>query len=173
MKNSKIKIVLTAVLFVLAVVQGNAQISKAEIVATGLTCSMCSNAINKQLKSMPEVESVSTDLNTNTFTVQLKANNTLTPKALKNSIEKTGFFIGSLVLTVDLGAVNGQENEKVQNQSGTYVFVEKGKKPSGSLQIQVLNEGFVTKKEFKKSAKMLAKYADVLGQENTYLVKSI
>lgn len=91
-KNSKIKIVLTAVLFVLAVVQGNAQISKVEIVATGLTCSMCSNAINKQLKSMPEVESVSTDLNTNTFTVQLKANNTLTPKALKNSIEKTGFL---------------------------------------------------------------------------------
>lgn len=173
MKNSKIKIVLTAVLFVLAVVQGNAQISKAEIVATGLTCSMCSNAINKQLKSMPEVESVSTDLNTNTFTVQLKANNTLTPKALKNSIEKTGFFIGSLVLTVDLDAVNGQENEKAQNQSGTYVFVAKGKKPAGSLQIQVLNEGFVTKKEFKKSAKMLAKYADVLGQENTYLVKSI
>lgn len=172
-KNSKIKIVLTAVLFVLAVVQGNAQISKAEIVATGLTCSMCSNAINKQLKSMPEVESVSTDLNTNTFTVQLKANNTLTPKALKNSIEKTGFFIGSLVLTVDLGAVNGQENEKVQNQSGTYVFVAKGKKLAGSIQIQVLNEGFVTKKEFKKSAKMLAKYADVLGQENTYLVKSI
>lgn len=173
MKNSKIKIVLTAVLFVLAVVQGNAQISKVEIVATGLTCSMCSNAINKQLKSMPEVESVSTDLNTNTFTVQLKANNTLTPKALKNSIEKTGFFIGSLVLTVDLGAVNGQENEKVQNQSGTYVFAEKAKKSSGPMQVQLLNEGFVTKKEFKKSAKMLAKYADVLGQENTYLVKSI
>lgn len=171
MKNSKIKIVLTAVLFVLAVVQGNAQISKAEIVATGLTCSMCSNAINKQLKSMPEVESVSTDLNTNTFTVQLKANNTLTPKALKNSIEKTGFFIGSLVLTVDLGAVNTQEDEKVQSKSGTYVFVEKGKKAAGPMQVQVLNEGFVTKKEFKKSAKMLAKYADVLAQENTYLVK--
>ncbi|MGZ9676787.1 heavy-metal-associated domain-containing protein [Flavobacterium sp. GNP001] len=171
MKNSKIKIVLTAMLFVLAVVQGNAQISKAEIIATGLTCSMCSNAINKQLKSMPEVESVSTDLNTNTFTVQLKANNTLTPKALKNSIEKTGFFIGSLVLTVDLGAVNTQENEKVQSKSGTYVFVEKGKKATGPIQMQVLNEGFVTKKEFKKSAKMLAKYADVLAQENTYLVK--
>lgn len=77
------------------------------------------------------------------------------------------------MLTVDLGAVNGQENEKVQNQSGTYVFVAKGKKLAGSIQIQVLNEGFVTKKEFKKSAKMLAKYADVLGQENTYLVKSI
>jgi copper chaperone CopZ len=171
MKNSKIKIVLTAMLFVLAVVQGNAQISKAEIIATGLTCSMCSNAINKQLKSMPEVESVSTDLNTNTFTVQLKANNTLTPKALKNSIEKTGFFIGSLVLTVDLGTVNTQENEKVQSKSGTYVFVEKGKKATGPIQMQVLNEGFVTKKEFKKSAKMLAKYADVLAQENTYLVK--
>ena len=36
----------------------NAQIVKAEIRATGLTCSMCSNAINKQLKTVPEVVNV-------------------------------------------------------------------------------------------------------------------
>ena len=53
-------------------IKSNAQIVKAEIRATGLTCSMCSNAINKQLKSMPEVINVETDLNTNTFTVELE-----------------------------------------------------------------------------------------------------
>ena len=53
-------------------IKSNAQIIKAEIRATGLTCSMCSNAINKQLKSMTEVVNVETDLNTNTFTVTLK-----------------------------------------------------------------------------------------------------
>jgi copper chaperone CopZ len=51
-----------------------AQISKAEIIATGLTCSMCSNAINKQLKTLPEVVTVETDLNTNTFTVTREGN---------------------------------------------------------------------------------------------------
>ena len=80
-------------------IKSNAQIVKAEIRATGLTCSMCSNAINKQLKSMPEVANVETDLNTNTFTVTLKEGNSLTPKVFKEKVEKAGFFIGSLVLT--------------------------------------------------------------------------
>jgi hypothetical protein len=35
-----------------------AQMQKAEIKATGLTCSMCSNAINKQLKAMSGVTTV-------------------------------------------------------------------------------------------------------------------
>lgn len=70
----------------------NAQISKAEIRATGLTCSMCSNAINKQLKSLPEVVNVETDLNTNTFTVTLVEGNTLSPKIFKEKVEKAGFY---------------------------------------------------------------------------------
>ncbi|MBK8850443.1 MAG: heavy-metal-associated domain-containing protein [Saprospiraceae bacterium] len=57
---------------VLVFANADAQISKAEIVATGLTCSMCSNAINKQLKSLTDVDSVVIDLNTNTFVVHLK-----------------------------------------------------------------------------------------------------
>ncbi len=70
----------------------NAQISKAEIRATGLTCSMCSNAINKQLKALPEVANITTDLNTNTFTVTLNENTSITPKTFKQSVEKAGFF---------------------------------------------------------------------------------
>lgn len=80
-------------------IKSNAQIIKAEIRATGLTCSMCSNAINKQLKSMTEVVNVETDLNTNTFTVTLKEGNDLSPKVFKEKVEKAGFFIGSLVVT--------------------------------------------------------------------------
>ena len=161
--------------FVLIVTMSSyAQITKAEIIATGLTCSMCSNAINKQLKSMDEVANVSTNLNTNTFTVTLKQNSTLTANTLKESVEKTGFFIGSMVLTIDLGTVKIAENEKLTKRSGTYVFVNGGDKAiEGLVKVQVLNEGFVTKKEFKKAAKMHAKYADIVAQENTYLIKSI
>jgi copper chaperone CopZ len=73
-------------------IKSNAQIIKAEIRATGLTCSMCSNAINKQLKSMLEVANVETDLNTNTFTVTLKEGNDLSPKVFKEKVEKAGFY---------------------------------------------------------------------------------
>lgn len=174
MKNINLKFILIACLVLIASVKSYSQISKVEIIATGLTCSMCSNSINKQFKSMAEVESVSTDLNTNTFTIFLKENNSLTPKALKASVEKTGFFIGSMVLTIDLGNVQIKQNLKVQQNSGTYVFVAgPDQSIKGSVQVKVLNDGYVTKKEFKKSAKVLDKYTELSSQENTYLVKTI
>ena len=174
MKNINLKFILIACLVLIASVKSYSQISKVEIIATGLTCSMCSNSINKQFKSMAEVESVSTDLNTNTFTIFLKENNSLTPKALKASVEKTGFFIGSMVLTIDLGNVQIKQNVKVQQNSGTYVFVAgPDQSLKGSVQVKVLNDGYVTKKEFKKSAKVLDKYTELSSQENTYLVKTI
>ena len=69
-KINKAYIVIASIILMFSL-KSNAQIVKAEIRATGLTCSMCSNAINKQLKSMPEVAKV----------------------------ENAGFFIGSLIIT--------------------------------------------------------------------------
>lgn len=123
----------------------NAQISKAEVRATGLTCSMCSNAINKQLKSLPEVVNVETDLNTNTFTVTLAEGNTLSPKVFKEKVEKAGFFIGSLVLTTKAETI----------KQGAYVLVNNAPNDNVEIQIQVLDKGYVTEKEFKKLSKSL------------------
>ena len=122
-----------------------AQIVKAEIRATGLTCSMCSNAINKQLKSLPEVVNVETDLNTNTFTVTLAEANTLSPKVFKDKVEKAGFFIGSLVLTTKAETI----------KQGAYVLVNNASSNNTEVQIQILDKGYVTEKEFKKLSKSL------------------
>ncbi|MFY7965547.1 MAG: heavy-metal-associated domain-containing protein, partial [Chitinophagaceae bacterium] len=70
------------------------QITKAEIIATGLTCSMCSNAIYKQLKATDGVDSVKTDLNKNMFIVFLSETRNVSPVVLKEKIEKAGFFVG-------------------------------------------------------------------------------
>ena len=121
----------------------NAQIVKAEIRATGLTCSMCSNAINKQLKSMPEVINVETDLNTNTFTVTLKEGNGLSPKVFKEKVEKAGFFIGSLVVTAKSNTIT----------QSSYIMVNDKKSNASEIQFQVVDKGYVTEKEFKKLSK--------------------
>lgn len=133
----------------------NAQISKAEIRATGLTCSMCSNAINKQLKALPEVAHVETDLNTNTFTVTLNENTTISPSTFKQSVEKAGFFIGSLVVTSKSSSV---KNEK-------YIVVDAKTINSEEVTFQVLDKGYVTDKEYKKLSKSLKKL-------ETYLVNN-
>ena len=167
--NIKKQLILLVMLFSIA--NSYSQITKAEIIATGLTCSMCSNAINKQLKAMPEVEKVMIDLNNNTFMVNFKKNAVVTPQLLKTNIEKTGFFVGSMIVTMEVD--NAQKNnEGFKNESGTYILVDaKENSVKENVRLKVINSGFVTKKEYKQSAKTLAKYA--VGKEDTYFVKTI
>ena len=143
MKNINMKNILAVVLLTMFSAISNAQISKVEIRATGLTCSMCSNAINKQLKSLPEVVNVETDLNTNTFVVTLSDTNSFTPLIFKEKVEKAGFFIGSLILTVNSETVI----------KSPYIIVNRNEEKSKQIQIQVLDKGYVTDKEFKKLVK--------------------
>jgi copper chaperone CopZ len=142
----------TTIIVLFATTMGNAQITKAKITATGLTCSMCSNAINKQLKKMPEVEKVETDLNSNTFTISLKKNN-LSPNNLKNNIEKTGFFVGSMVVSVAFDNQMISPNTSVSIGNWTVRFINvTNKSLDGSVDLKILNKGFVTQKEYKKWA---------------------
>jgi len=143
MKTLYKKSVLIVILITLFTTASNAQISKAEIRATGLTCSMCSNAINKQLKAMPEVKNVDIDLNTNTFVVSLSENNSLKPSVFKEKVENAGFFIGSLILTTNSETI----------KSSSYIVVEGKKNNSIEVQIQILDKGYVTDKELKKLSK--------------------
>ena len=143
MKTFNHKYSVLIALMTLFSITSQAQIAKAEIQATGLTCSMCSNAINKQLKSLAEVENVEIDLNTNTFTVILKENNTLKPSIFKENVEKAGFFIGSLILTV--------KPETIAEKP--YVLVDGKANTDKTIQVQVLDKGYVTDKTFKKLSK--------------------
>lgn len=164
MKNiTKLKTVVS-LLLILSSFYSNSQITKAEIRATGLTCSMCSNAINKQLKSLPEVVNVETDLNTNTFTVTLKEGNTLSPKVFKDKVEKAGFFIGSLIVLI--------KSESIKKSD--YIVVNKASNSETEVQIQILDKGYVTEKEFKKLSKTFKNIETyTLNNEEDYHIKVI
>ncbi len=149
------KIFLVIHFFVFGIV-ANAQITKVEIMATGLTCSMCSNAINKQLKTIAEVEKVDIDLNKNLFIVSLKNNNTLSPKTFKDKVEKAGFFVGSMVLFMNFSNQAVEDNKQVEN----YIFIAtRAQTLNGVAKVRVLDKGYVTTKEYKKMVKAYAKYA--------------
>ena len=161
------KNLITIMLISLFTIQANAQILKVELIATGLTCSMCSNAINKQFKAMPEVETVTTDLNKNTFTINLKKGNNLSPKAFKDKVEKAGFFIGSLILSMPLENVKAGDNVSYNAKEAAYVFVEtRPQTLKGEVKLQVLDKGFVTQKEYKKLEKSFSKYPSYAGNNN-------
>ena len=164
MKNiNKLKLIL-AILLITNSTYVMSQITKAEIRATGLTCSMCSNAINKQLKTLPEVLNIDTNLNTNTFTVTLKEGNELSPKALKDKVEKAGFFIGSLIVTSKSATID----------NSTFIKVNDKKSDLPNVEFQVLDKGYVTEKEYKKlvkSYKNIETYASI--NEEDFHIKII
>lgn len=174
MKTSNIKLVAIALFALMTSAQIQAQISKAEIIATGLTCSMCSNAINKQLKAMTEVDSVGTDLNTNTFTVYFKKDNAVQPKVLKSAVEKAGFFVGSMALTMPFDNLKVEDNLVVKKGEASFVFIDsKNQVLSAETRVKVLDKGFVTQKEYKKLMKSYSKYPSYATEnEDDYHVKT-
>lgn len=149
----------------------NAQIAKVEIMATGLTCSMCSNAINKQIKKLAEVEKVDIDLNKNLFVVTLKAGNKLTPKTFKDKVEEAGFFVGSMVLFMNFSNQAVENNKQIDN----YIFIDtKAQTLNGLAKVKVLDKGYVTTKEFKKLSKQFIKYTSyVKVNEDDFHLKAI
>ena len=153
------------------VIIANAQITKVEIMATGLTCSMCSNAINKQLKTIDEVENVDIDLNKNLFIVRLKNNNTLSPKTFKDKVEKAGFFVGSMVLFINFRNQTVEDNKQIDK----YIFIDtKAQTLNGVAKVRVLDKGYVTTKEHKKLAKSFARYTTYSkGNEGVFHLKAI
>ncbi len=175
MKTLIYQLLLLAFATVLPATSGYGQIQKAEIVATGLTCSMCSNAINKQLKSLEGVDKVETDLNTNTFTVILKPDHAITPAMLKNSVEKAGFFVGSMVITLTLDQVVPKDNAAIEAKGTTLVFVDsKEKVLDGETRLKIQDKGYVTQKEYKKLQKSYSKYPTYsVDNENDFHVKVI
>lgn len=175
MKSSNLKTVLLAILIMTASLKSHAQISKVEIVATGLTCSMCSNSINKQLKSLSEVESIKIDLNTNTFIVYLKKENTITPRILKEKVEKAGFFVGSMTVTISFDSLKISNSSSVNKDGLNLIFVDTETKVlNGTTRLKILDKGFVTQKEYKKNQNTLSKYPTYnLNNLNVYHIINI
>ena len=153
------------------VIIANAQITKVEIMATGLTCSMCSNAINNQLKTIDEVENVDIDLNKNLFIVRLKNNNTLSPKTFKGKVEKAGFFVVSMVIFINFRNQTVEDNKQIDK----YIFIDtKAQTLNGVAKVRVLDKGYVTTKEHKKLAKSFARYTTYSkGNEGVFHLKAI
>ncbi len=89
------------IIIVVAGFTSHAQFTKATLQATGLTCAMCSKAINKALMEVPFVESVKSDIKNSSFNMVFKPGQEVMVDALKKAVEDAGFSVGNLNITVN------------------------------------------------------------------------
>ncbi len=133
----------------------HAQFSKATLQATGLTCAMCSNAINKALQEIPFIESVRSDIKNSAFNIVFKVGEEVNIDALKNAVEEAGFFVGNLKLTGLFSEVIAEKDKHVQIGKDYFHFLNgSGQVLNGENTIMIADKNFVTAKEFKKISGM-------------------
>ena len=100
-----------------------AQVMKVYLQASGLTCSMCSNAINKSLKTLDFVDKIDADVKRYTFELSFKSNSSVDFGKIKRKVEDAGFSVSSFVASIYFDNVELQNDQSVRIGANTLLFV--------------------------------------------------
>jgi len=146
MKTLKIFVALLAI----SISAAKAQFVKAELQVSGLTCSMCSKATEKSLRTLPFIGDIKTDLNRNLFTITFKSNTPVDLEQMSKKVQGAGFAINQLKATVDFDKL--KVNNSSFNYSGDtfHILNAPDKGLDGQVAVTVVNKGFAPAATVKK-----------------------
>lgn len=129
-----------------------AQIKKATLQASGLTCSMCSNAINKSLKSLDFVEKVEADIKNSSFDVTFKPGTAVDFDKMKTKVEDAGFFVAQFTALINFKNTAVENDSHVAAENMTFHFLNVNKQVlTGERKVRLLDKGFLPAKDYKKN----------------------
>lgn len=123
----------------------------ARLQAAGLTCAICTKAINNSLERIAFIKTVEPDIKTSSFLVTFKEGTKVDFDVIKKAVEDAGFSVASLKVTGRFDKVNIQNDAHVQIDGKIFHFLDvKDQNLAGEKEITVVDKGFVTAKAFKK-----------------------
>ena len=128
-----------------------AQPQSATLVASGLTCSMCSKAIYKALEKVPYISSIDVDIEKSSYEIRFKPGMDIEPDEMKKAVEDAGFFVASLQLAVKMDGVDVKNDAHVTIAGATYHFVKVPEKTvSGEARLTVIDKNYLPAKARRK-----------------------
>jgi len=133
MKTLKLFIAILA----LSVGVANAQFTKAELQVSGLTCSMCSKATEKSLRTLDFISDIKVDLNKNIFVLTFKKDVPVNIDMISKKVQNSGFFVNNLKLTFNY-------------EGNTYKLMNASHPISGEVAVTVVDKGFSPPNVYKK-----------------------
>lgn len=128
-----------------------AQYRNVALQAAGLTCSMCSNAINKALKPLPFIENIDTDLKNNLFMITIKPGTTPDFDLLKKKVEGAGFSVGRMTVEVNFNnlVISNDTHANIGGKNLHFLKV-KDQTLNGWQKIQLVDKPFLVASQYKK-----------------------
>jgi copper chaperone CopZ len=131
------------------------QINKIIIQASGLTCSMCSNAINKSLTTLSFVSHIKSSIKDSEFELSIKPNAKVDFVSIKKKVEDAGFFVARMEAFIVFQEASIAQDTHLEIQGAQFHFLNvKPQILNGETKIRFLDKGYLTAKEFKKNASL-------------------
>jgi copper chaperone CopZ len=128
-----------------------AQFKSASLQAAGLTCAMCTKAINKSLDQLSFIKEVKPDIKNSAFAITFKEGVNVDFDALKKAVEDAGFSVAKLQVTGSFSNVSVQNDAHVKVDGKTFHFLNvQNQVLNGQKSITLVDKDFVSTKEFKK-----------------------
>ncbi len=142
---------LLVIIFLLSVFFGKAQFKSANLQASGLTCAMCSNAINKSLKTLSFVEKVDADIANASFLIIFKQGTEINFDQLRKKVEDAGFSVAKLQVVTVFNNTAIENDKSVTINGKVFHFLNiKNQVLNGEQTITIVDKNFVPVKEYKK-----------------------
>ncbi len=159
------KYVVFAVLCLIGAQTANAQFSNARLEATGLTCALCTKAINSALEALPYIEKVDVDIVTTSFLIDFKSNTAVDIDGIRKAVEDAGFSVGKLTLTGQFDNVAVKNDEHVKINDHVFHFVKiKPQTLAGEQSVTIVDKNFLTAKTYKTYQKATSKACMTTGK---------
>ena len=138
------------IIFIASITAAKAQFTKAELQVSGLTCSMCSKATEKSLRTLNFIGDIKADLNRNVFMITFKKDIPVNLDQISKKVQNAGFFVNNLKATFNFD--NVKVNKDVFSYGGdSYRLVNgDGKTLIGQVVVTVVDKGFAPASVYKK-----------------------
>lgn len=127
-----------------------AQFTKAELQVNGLTCSLCSKATEKSLRTLGFIGDIKVDLNRNVFLITFKKDAPVNLEQISKKVENAGFFVNSLKATFNFDSVKVLNNAFSYTGSTYYLMNADNKELTGPVALTVVDKGFAPPSVYKK-----------------------
>ena len=129
------------------------QVKEVTLQASGLTCAMCSNAINKALQKLPFAAKVQPNIKESSFTMLFKEGAAVDFDAIRKAVEGAGFSVAKMQVKAHFSGVNINNDSHVAFQGTTLHFLGVQQQTlSGEHTFEIVDKKFVPDSVYKKYA---------------------
>lgn len=132
-------------------IPSNAQITKAKLQASGLTCSMCNLSILKSLQKLPFVEKVESNVETATYEIEFKPTAEFSMTEVQKAVVEAGFSVAMLSFEVQTQKLIRESDTQFSYANVSYHIIDGALEQGKSvLTFQIIDKGFLPEKKHKK-----------------------